>query len=547
MSANSLQNDILYINGKIYTADANSSWAQACAVKDGRFTFVGSDEDAADIEADRVVDLEGKMVLPGFVEAHAHVTWAAVDAVFKVGLFGEESVEAYLDKIKKFIDEHPDLPAYEGVGWENPMFEKTGPSRKLLDEICPDKPVMMWSHDKHSLWVNSKTLEMCGITRDTKVPAGNIIEKDENGDPKGTLREFAAIALVDSVKPVFSKENYREAIAWVQKHLAQYGITSIQDPVLDPDEEAIAALIEMSGNDELICKIRGAFRSLENDSYRHIDLYDKIREKADSHMFAINQMKLFIDGVVEGKTGYLKEPYNGESEYRGDPIWDKDALNEFCCRMDELGLDIHCHVIGDAAISMALDALDSITEKNPLRERRPVFTHLQVVDPADIKRMVDHNVTAVTNPYWHFKYRGFFDDIEVPYLGERAYREYPMKSLSDAGVRLGAASDYNVTAVPAPLIGIQVGATRVYIDEDPEDMQQVLAPEERVSVEELVRAFTINNAYACRLDDIAGSVEEGKCADMVILEENIFEVPVTDIHKVKICQTISEGKVIYEG
>ena len=122
-----------------------------------------------------------------------------------------------------------------------------------------------------------------------------------------------------------------------------------------------------------------------------------------------------------------------------------------------------------------------------------------------------------------------------------------MKSLSDAGVRLGAASDYNVTAVPAPLIGIQVGATRVYIDEDPEDMQQVLAPEERVSVEELVRAFTINNAYACRLDDIAGSVEEGKCADMVILEENIFEVPVTDIHKVKICQTISEGKVIYEG
>ena len=547
MSAIPMQNDVLYKNGRIYTIDGGDRCVEACAVKGNRFTFVGSNEEAQHISADRVIDLEGKTVLPGFVEAHAHVTWAAIDAIFKVGLFGEESVDAYLDKIKQFIDAHPDLPVYEGVGWENPMFEKTGPSRRLLDEICPDKPVMMWSHDKHSLWVNTKTLELCGITRDTEVPAGNIIEKDEDGEPKGTLREFAAIALVDSIKPVFSKENYKEAIAWVQKHLAQYGITSMLDPVLDPDEEGINALVEMNESDQLICKIRGAFKSFENDSYRHIDRYDDIRSRANSHMFAINQMKLFIDGVIEGKTGYLKEPYDGESEYCGDPIWNKEALDEFCRRVDELGLDIHCHVIGDAAISMALDALDSIADKNPKRERRPVLTHLQVVDPADRSRMVKHNVTAVTNPYWHFKYRGFFDDIEVPYLGERAYGEYPMKSLLDSGIRLGAASDYNVTAVPAPLHGIQIGATRVYLDEDPDDMEQVLAPEERISVKELVRAFTINNAYACRLEDIAGSIEEGKCADMVILSDDPFEVPVTDIHKIKVCRTISEGKTIYEG
>lgn len=547
MSAIPMQNDVLYKNGRIYTIDGEDRCVEACAVKGNRFTFVGSNEEAQHISADRVIDLEGKTVLPGFVEAHAHVTWAAIDAIFKVGLFGEESVDAYLDKIKQFIDAHPDLPVYEGVGWENPMFEKTGPSRRLLDEICPDKPVMMWSHDKHSLWVNTKTLELCGITRDTEVPAGNIIEKDEDGEPKGTLREFAAIALVDSIKPVFSKENYKEAIDWVQKHLAQYGITSMLDPVLDPDEEGINALVEMNESDQLICKIRGAFKSFENDSYRHIDRYDDIRSRANSHMFAINQMKLFIDGVIEGKTGYLKEPYDGESEYCGDPIWNKEALDEFCRRVDEMGLDIHCHVIGDAAISMALDALDNIADKNPKRERRPVLTHLQVVDPADRSRMVKHNVTAVTNPYWHFKYRGFFDDIEVPYLGERAYGEYPMKSLLDSGIRLGAASDYNVTAVPAPLHGIQIGATRVYLDEDPDDMEQVLAPEERISVKELVRAFTINNAYACRLEDIAGSIEEGKCADMVILSDDPFEVPVTDIHKIKVCQTISEGKTIYEG
>ncbi|MCQ4636498.1 amidohydrolase [Anaerovorax odorimutans] len=539
--------DVLYKNGKIYTVDANDSWAQACAIKGNKFTFVGSNEEAEAIKAEKVVDLEGKMVLPGFIEAHAHVTWASIDAVFKVSLFGGECADDYLAAIRKFVEEHPDLPVYEGAGWENPMFEKTGPSRKLLDEICADKPMMMWSHDKHSLWVNTKAMEVCGITKDTQVPPGNIIEKEEDGTPKGTLREFAAIALVDPIKPVFSKENYKEAITWVQKHLAQYGITSMLDPILDLDENSIPALLEMSENGELICKTRGAYRSFENDPYKHIDLYEKTSARANSHMFKIDQMKIMADGVIEGKTGYLKEPYTGETEYCGDPIWDFDVLSQFCKKADLLGLDLHFHVIGDAAAAMVLDVLDDIEKDNPKRDRRCVMTHLQVVDPADYKRIADHDVTAVTNPYWHFKYRGFFEDIEVPYLGERAYKEYPMKSLTDAGIRLGAASDYNVTPIPAPLRGIQIGVTRVGIDEDSSDMDLVLAPEERVSVDQLVKAFTIGNAYACRMEDIAGSIEVGKCADMVILEKNIFEEPVDDIYKVKVCQTISEGKVIYEG
>lgn len=547
MSDSIEKQDILYKNGKIYTLDCNDSWAEACAIKGNLFTFVGSNEEAKSIKAAKVVDLDGKMVLPGFIEAHAHVTWASIDAVFKVSLFGGECADDYLTAIRKFVQEHPELPVYEGAGWENPMFEKTGPSRSLLDDICRDKPMMMWSHDKHSLWVNTKAMEICGITKDTQVPAGNIIEREEDGTPKGTLREFAAIALVDPIKPVFTKDNYKEAITWVQTNLAQYGITSMLDPILDLDENGIPALLEMSKNGELICKMRGAYRSFENDPYKHLDLYQRTSAQADSHMFQINQVKILTDGVIEGKTGYLKEPYTGETQYCGDPIWDYDVLAEFCKKTDALGLDLHFHVIGDAASAMALDVLDAIEKDNPKRERRTVMTHLQVVDPLDYNRIAQHNVTAVTNPYWHFKYRGFFEDIEVPYLGERAYKEYPMKSLVDAGIRLGAASDYNVTPIPAPLRGIQIGVTRVGLDEDSTDMKTVLAPEERVSVEELVKAFTIGNAYACRMEDIAGSIEVGKCADMVILEKNIFEEPVEEIYKVKVCQTISEGKVIYRG
>ena len=153
------------------------------------------------------------------------------------------------------------------------------------------------SHDKHSVWVNTYTLEMCGITKETQVPPGNIIEREADGTPRGTLREFAAIALVDSVKPVFGKEHYKEAFSWVQKEFAKYGVTTIMDPLLDPEEEAIDAIKELNDEGKLICKMRGAFKSSEAEPYKHIDDFARIREEVDSHMFKIEQVKMFADGV----------------------------------------------------------------------------------------------------------------------------------------------------------------------------------------------------------------------------------------------------------
>ncbi|MFR4798744.1 MAG: amidohydrolase, partial [Lentihominibacter sp.] len=246
-------NDILYINGQIYTVDSSKSWAEAVAVKSGKITFVGTNDEAKSIEAKETVDLDGKMMLPGFIEAHGHVTWGAIDSLFKVSLFGADNVEFYIETIRKFVQENPELPVYEGAGWENPFFGKNGPSRKVLDEICSDKPMLMWSHDKHSLWVNTYVLDLCGIDKNTQVPAGNVIEREDDGTPSGTLREFAAIALVDSVKPVFNKEHYKKAIEWVQKDFAQYGVTSIMDPLLDPEDDAIAAIRELNDEGRLIC------------------------------------------------------------------------------------------------------------------------------------------------------------------------------------------------------------------------------------------------------------------------------------------------------
>lgn len=543
--------DKLFVNGKIYTVDQNRSWAQAIAISGNEIAFVGNDEEAEALKCDaaEVIDLKGKMVLPGFVEAHAHVTMAATDSVFKVQLFDVATEPEYLEIIKKFVEDHPDLPVYEGVGWINPAFGEKGPSRKALDAICADKPMVMESGDHHSIWANTKAIEICGITKDTEVPDGNVIEKEEDGTPSGCFRELQAMYLINPARIVFSKDNYKEALAWVQKHLAQYGITTMLDPLLNPDGEAVPALIEMQNDGELICKIRAAFQGFEDDPLKHLDKYDALRKQADGNMVRFDQLKIMVDGVVEGRTAYLKQPYSDDSSnYCGDPIWDYDDLVDLCKKVDQKGMDVHYHIIGDAAAAMMLDCLEDMAAANPDRkDRRPVCTHLQVVDPADIPRIAANNVVAVTNPYWHFKAPGYFTDIEVPYLGDRAYHEYPMKSLFDAGIVVGAASDFNVTPIPAPLRGIQLGVTRTEEGQDSSIPENVLWGEEAATVAQMIEAFTINNAMACRDEAISGSLEVGKRADMVIIEKNIFDIPVNEIGTVKVVQTISEGKVIYEG
>lgn len=538
---------ILYRNGNIYTVDAQDSRAEAVAIADGKIIFVGTNEEADDIVCDKVIDLEGKTMLPGFIEGHGHVTWGAMDAVFRINLFGVDSVDEYAPKIKAFVDANPDLQVYEGVGWENPFFGEHGPSRKILDEICPDKPMLLYSHDKHTAWVNTCTIERCGVTKDTTVPDGNVIEREEDGYPSGTFREFAAIDLVTKILPEYGKEDYKKAIRWGQDFYASLGVTSLQDPILDPESPAIKVLHEMEQDGELKLKFRGAYRTYENEPYKYMDYMKETSAKVSSHMFKIDQAKIFVDGVVEGRTAFLKEPYADEPDYCGNPIWKTEDLIEFGKKVDDMGLDLHFHIIGDAACTQMLDVLDAIREANPNRDRRPVCTHLQVVDPADYPRLVDHGFACVTNPYWHFKYRGFFDLIEQPFLGERADKEYPMQSMVDAGVILGAASDYNVTPIPAPLGGIQIGVNRCNVDEDPEDMERVLAPEERVSRQTLLRAFTMGNAYSARMDDITGSIEEGKYADLVILDKDLFEVPSSEIYNIKVLETISEGETVYKA
>jgi predicted amidohydrolase YtcJ len=248
---------------------------------------------------------------------------------------------------------------------------------------------------------------------------------------------------------------------------------------------------------------------------------------------------------VEGGTAYLHEPYAHKPDFRGEPLWEQAKLNELCRAADRENLQIHIHAIGDAAIRMSLDALDYARLKNGKRDSRHMITHLHIVDYADVPRFAMLGVVGVPQPFWHVKGE-YFREIEAQYLGlERAEKEYPMKSFLDAGVTLASASDYPVQVPSPPLVGIMLGVLRC-IPGDP-DPNEILGPQERMTLPDMIASFTINGAYANFLEDETGSIEVGKKADLVVLERNLFEIPTEEIGDVNVLMTMFEGRAVHRN
>jgi predicted amidohydrolase YtcJ len=275
------------------------------------------------------------------------------------------------------------------------------------------------------------------------------------------------------------------------------------------------------------------------------DYVSAVKEFAEQKqpLFQITGVKVFVDGVVEGGTAYLLKPYAHKPDFRGEPLWEQEKLNALCRAADREKLQIHIHAIGDAAIRMTLDALAYAREHNGSRDSRHLITHLHVVDYTDIPRFAELGIIGVPQPFWHAK-GGYFWELEAKYLGrERAEKEYPMKSFLDAGVTLASASDYPVQVPSPPLLAIQLGVTRCIPGET--DPNEILGPQERMTLADMIASFTINGAYANLIENETGSIEVGKKADLVVLDQNLFDIPAEEIGNVKVMMTMFEGKAVY--
>jgi hypothetical protein len=533
--------DLVLRNGIIYTVDQKRSVAEAMAIKNGQIQYVGTDTGSARYigRSTRVIDLRRRMVLPGFVDSHCHPT-SAYKYFFELTLNGLRTIPEYEKAILDFVARHPNASYIRGRGWSNTLFAKTGPDRKLLDAIIPAIPVTLSSEDGHSQWVNSKTLELAGITRSTPDPEGGVIERDPaTGKPTGTLREAAA-DLVAEVFPAYTVDELKRGLEEYQSMALAFGITTAHDASVNVPGNEVLAYRALQAEGRLRMRFRASVFVDPAKGPAQIQLLLEERGRNSDSLFQTNSAKIFLDGVVEGSTAYLKENYKHLPRSRGKMLCTQDELNTICAELQKNNMQIHVHAIGDGATSAALDAFAFAEHQSGRRDARHCITHLQLVDPGDMARFKLLGVVAVPQPYWFMK-DDYYYNLQVPYLGqERADAEYPMESFFRAGVTVASSSDYPVTIPCNPLVGIQTGVRR----SKPEtaDPREVLWPEERATLEEMIASFTINGAYANFVENQTGSLEGGKSADCVVLDTDLFSIPVTDIQKAKVVLTLFGGK-----
>lgn len=536
--------DLILFNGKIYTVDNDRNTIAAMAVRSGRILALGIDSQMKKYQgpATRMIDLESQLVLPGFIDSHAHAV-SATKQLYEVDLYGLTAIDKIQAALKSFRELNPDVAYIKGRGWSNADYPKTGPNKQIIDEVINDIPVALSDDGGHAKWVNSKAFELAGITADTPDPEGGVIERYmESGEPSGTLRENAS-SLVSDLFPYYGFAELRKGLLAYQEMALSFGITSAHDSYLEVGIDEIPAYQSLEADEQLNMRFRAGLYVDPDRGIEQIQPMIVARSEADGQLFRIISAKVFIDGVVEGSTAYLNQSYEHIENSKGTLLWDLKRLNRVCAELDRQGFQIHVHAIGDAATRVTLDALEYIQEKSGIRDSRHSITHLQLVSPADILRFSKLGVVAVPQPFWFMK-DDYYHNIQVPYLGqERADAEYPMGSFFRAGVTVASSSDFPVTIPCNPLDAIETGITRqepgANLPGDP------LWPEERASIDEMISSFTINGAYANFLENETGSLEIGKSADFIILDRDIFQVPVNEIHQAKVLDTYFQGQKVY--
>lgn len=538
----------LVVYGKVFTSDEKNPYAEGFAIKDGKIEFAGTKEELKEYEkdADEVLSYDG-LIVPGFTEGHAHIS-QTLELILGPVCDGH-SIEEVQKQIKKFADENPDVEKIMGNSFDPGLFGPKGPTKEIIDEVVSDRPVVINDEGHHSVWVNSKALEICGITKDTENPlSGFVVKDEETGEPTGFLQE-AAVGLAKPALPEFTVDVMKKGIMKYQDIGLSYGITNAFEPMIsefDDYDDRIEAYRELLHEDKLKIAFRiGPALEPEDDAEEFFTMLDKVHaEFKDEEKLQYNTVKFFMDGVIDGHTAFLREPYCMPPCDCGPKVYeDKDEILKRVDTALKKGYRTHFHAIGDAAIDEALDAIEYGQKRNPSNDFRNQITHLQVCTPEMPERFLKDHVIAVLNPYWHFK-GNLYEPLEHPFLGdERAEHMYYVGSFVRAGVTCTQASDFPVTIPPDSLMSLHMMVNRICPMEGcPKD---VYFPEERISVEDALKILTINGAYELDCENIKGSIEKGKNADFVVLSQDVTTCPSMDIYKTKVEETWISGDKVY--
>lgn len=525
----------LYFNAKIFTVDSEKPWAEALLIYKNKIIFVGSNiaaEKAADENVIKI-DLKGKVVLPGFHDVHMHpMEVGATTTVFTLNE-EETNAENYISAIKTAANQNPNVEWIIGFGHSiNTLLEATRNPLEIINEAVSDRPVIIMEQTSHSMWINSKGLELAGITATTENPQGGIIIK-EAGVLQGILIDNVGDVVFQQAVAALNDADgeYNGMVEYVLPELAKHGITSVSDARTYWKRNQHKTWKNLADDDKLTARFNLGLWAYptESDESQIASLKALFSNDEDSFL-KINQIKLYADGITHNTTAALhsnyKEDYFQQPTNNGLNYFTESRIAKYIIELEGTGFDFHIHAIGNRGVTEALNAI----QQSGTPKGRHRLTHVEMVTSADINRFKALNVTADAQVGGEFTQPEYWHDNDHLLGSDLANNQVPIKSLKEAGARITLSSDWNVSSLN-PFIGIQNAVTR--------------SPQ-NISLEEAIKAYTLNGAYIMRQEDKVGSLEVGKLADFVVLDNDIFTIPTTQIKQTKIVLTIFDGEEIYK-
>jgi predicted amidohydrolase YtcJ len=529
--------DLIFINGQVLTVNAADEVVQAVAIKGDRIAQAGSN---ATVLAERgpkttVVDLQGRALLPGLIDAHCHIPHAGMGAN-GIDCKSVRSIAEIQDRLAGVAAQTPAGEWIRGRGWnQNKLAEGRLPTRYDLDKVAPDHPVILVRTCGHIAVTNSRGLALAGITPETSDPPGGQIDRDQRGVPTGVLRESAYMNMLKAA--AYTPEEVVEGYRRGARELIRLGITTAHDAGGNGGP-ALNAMIRAAVDGSVPLRVYSMLFSLgETESLHQAALNLGLSTGLGNDRFRIGPFKLMVDGSSSGPTCATRRPYSHDPGNSGILYYTQEEIDQRYIAANRLGFQLTAHAVGDLGIAMVLNGIERAMADAPRPDPRHRVEHCAMCLPDLVDRVQQFGVVPVAQPVFFWE---FGDGYVQNYGPERAAQMFPVKTFLKRGIPVAGSSDHPVTDA-SPLLGISVAMTRTT------QSGQVVGPEERLSLLEAVRIYTMGGAYAAREEHLKGSIAVGKLADLTVLDSPILDVPAADIRDIPISMTVIGGQVVYSA
>jgi predicted amidohydrolase YtcJ len=537
--------DVIVTNARIYTLNSQQKWAEAIAVRGDKIIAVGERKQVEALRrpSTKMIDAGQRLLLPGFVDCHIHFMDGSL-GLTRVDLNEATTVAEIQKRVKAYADAHPNELWIQGMGWTYPTFGPSAlPNKKILDDVVPDRPVYLIAFDGHSSWANSKALAMAGIDRNTPNPPNGTIVRDDNGDATGALKE-AAGDLVGSKTPLPTRAERLDALRKGIREANRVGLVRVHSA--GQDFEYLDLYDELRKSGELTLRFYIAyFLDPPGLTPQSTALIENARRKYSSSDDWIEggAVKTMLDGVIEAHTAAMLAPYSDDPTQSGKLFWDPDRYKANIADLDARGLQIFTHAIGDKAVRLALDAYQNASEVNKTKDARPRIEHIETISAVDVERFGKLGVIASMQPLHSYPDDDTLNIWARNVGAERASRPWVWRSIQEKGGALAFGSDWPVVTLN-PWRGVQTAVTRQTSEGNPPGG---FVPQQRLSLEDTIRAYTLGAAFAGRREKSEGSLEPGKLADFILLDQDLFKIEPSEIGKTEVLITVVGGKIVYQS